>query len=312
MKYVRLERYEYVKVIGADARKFLQGQVTCNMERVQDSVSLAGALCNLKGRVVADFRAIAVTHGIVLQTQPSMAERIATVLSKYAVFSKVEITVGSFDSSAVGCMGEDTPHQLSQQLGWQEPPTGNVFTNQDFIIVSLDASSQWVEIYPLTPQASLQIKSLEISAEQCPVELWHRAEIEAGIFHVSAELSEEFTPQLLNYDISGVVDFKKGCYTGQEIVARMFYRSTPKKRLTLLSSALPIAADANIEYTENDATFITPVLAFSNAKTPLQQDSVLLAIVGTEAAQSSTPPKLTNNEQTSLQFLTMPYTEIKE
>jgi folate-binding protein YgfZ len=312
MKYVRLERYECVRVIGPDARKFLQGQVTCNMERVQESVSLAGALCNLKGRVVADFRAIAVADGIVLQTQPSMAGCIADVLKKYAVFSKVEITVGGFDSSALGCMGEDTPQQLSQQLGWQEARTGNVFTSQDFIIVSLDASSQRVEIYPLTAKASDTIKSLENSAEQCSIDLWQRAEIEAGVFHVSAELSEEFTPQLLNYDISGIVDFKKGCYTGQEIVARMFYRSTPKKRLTLLSSAQPIAADANIEYTENNATFITPVLAFCNAKTQDQQNSVLLAIVGIHAAESSTPPKLTNNEQTSLLFLTMPYTQIKE
>lgn len=308
MKYVRLDHYEFVKVIGPDARKFLQGQVSCNMDRVQDSESLSGALCNLKGRVIADFRALAIADGIVLQTQPEMAQRIVDVLKKYAVFSKVEISIGHFSSCVLGCFGEDTQQQLNQLLGWQKPGGGNTFRTEEFAVISLDETSQRVEVYSLTETASAAAK-LENNAEPSHLGLWHRQDIEAGIFHVDAQLSEEFTPQLLNYDISGVIDFKKGCYTGQEVVARMFYRSTAKKRLALLSSSLPIEADSNIEYTENDATFITPVLRFSNEPLEGNKDSVLLAIIGTQVAGSGALPTLTNNTQSSLQILTMPYTQ---
>ena len=312
MKYVRLDHYEFVRVIGPDAIKFLQGQVTCNMEKVQPTVSVAGALCNLKGRVIADFRVIAIQDGVVLQTQETMAQRVVDVLKKYAVFSKVEITVVNFGSDALGCFGEDAPQLLGRHLAWEKPETGNVFVSDDFIVVSLHESSQRVEVYPLRQSANAMLGKLIGSAEESELSLWERQDIEAGIIHVHAGLSEEFTPQLLNYDISGVIDFKKGCYTGQEIVARMFYRSTAKKRLTLLSSPVPIDDESNIEYSENDATFITPVLKFSNASLNDSKDSVLLAIVGTEAADSKAPARLTNNKQTPLQILTMPYTQLKD
>jgi hypothetical protein len=300
-----------VKVIGPDARKFLQGQVTCDMERVQASVSLTGALCNLKGRVIADFRAIALMDGIMLQTQPSMAQRVADVLKKYAVFSKVDISTGSLRGDVIGCFGEDTAEQLGTLFNWQEPAAGNVFSNADVAVVALADSTQRVEIYPLSEAASAAIARLEDCSEESQLSLWDRCDIEAGIFHVDAQHSEEFTPQLLNYDISGVIDFKKGCYTGQEVVARMFYRSTAKKRLILLSSAMPIAAGSSIDYKENDAVFTTPVLRVSNETSLDKPDSVLLAIIGTRAAESSELPTLTNNAQTSLQILTMPYTQLK-
>ncbi len=312
MKYVRLDHYEFVKIIGPDARKFLQGQVTCNMEQVSDSVSLTGALCNLKGRVIADFRALAIDEGIALQTQSGMAETIVNVLKKYAVFSKVEISSGNFSDKVIGCVGSDTESLLSRLFAWQKPTDGNVFKTAEVAIVSIDDNTQRYEIYPFTEAASTLIAELDNSAEHCSISLWHSLDIESGIFHVDAELSEEFTPQLLNYDISGVIDFKKGCYTGQEIVARMFYRSTAKKRMTLLSSPVPIEADANVEYTENGSTFITPVLRYSNGDVQRVNGSLLLAVIGTDAADSGVSPRLTNKEQTSLQILTMPYTQLKD
>ena len=310
MKYVRLDHYEFVKVIGPDARKFLQGQVTCNMEKVDDSVSLAGALCNLKGRVIADFRALAIADGVALQTEPGMAETIVNVLKKYAVFSKVEISTGKFSSPVLGCVGDDAEQLLSRLFAWQKPAVGNVFRTAEIAIISIGDAAQRFEVYPLTAAASTQLAALESAAESHSASLWHSLDIESGIFHVDAELSEEFTPQLLNYDISGVIDFKKCCYTGQEIVARMFYRSTAKKRMTLLSSPVPIEANSNIEYTENGATFITPVLRYCNGDATLQQSSLLLAVIGIQTADSGEPPRLTNKAQTSLQILTMPYTKL--
>ena len=75
---------------------------------------------------------------------------------------------------------------------------------------------------------------------------WLYEDIRSGLAHVDKLHSEKYTPQLLNYDISGAVDFSKGCYTGQEIVARMYYRGTPKKRMYLLESEELITADSSV------------------------------------------------------------------
>ena len=72
---------------------------------------------------------------------------------------------------------------------------------------------------------------------------WNASDIEAKIPNIFNETQDKFIPQLLNYDLSGLIDFKKGCYTGQEIVARMFYRGTAKRRLQLASSSQSISKE---------------------------------------------------------------------
>jgi folate-binding protein YgfZ len=93
---------------------------------------------------------------------------------------------------------------------------------------------------------------------------WTRLEILSGMVHVTPALSEEYTPAELNYDISGVVNFKKGCYTGQEIVARMFYRSTPKKRLYPLHAETMLSTNAELKDSASE-TAIKPLAIAGNA-----------------------------------------------
>jgi folate-binding protein YgfZ len=93
---------------------------------------------------------------------------------------------------------------------------------------------------------------------------WTRIEILSGVIHITPALSEDYTPAQLNYDISGVVDFKKGCYTGQEIVARVFYRSTPKKRLYPLSADAQLASEAEVADSASEGV-IKPLVIAGNA-----------------------------------------------
>ena len=84
-----LESYEFIRIRGADRISFLQGQLSCNTELLSAERSLVGALCNLKGRVIADFRLLEIREDIILQCAAGMADKIYATLSKYAVFSKV-------------------------------------------------------------------------------------------------------------------------------------------------------------------------------------------------------------------------------
>ena len=90
MQVCELRQYEYVLIAGPDSIPFLQGQVTCDMTQLTDEQCLAGALCNLKGRVIGDFLCVRSAEGCLLQISEGNGQKIAETLSKYAVFSKVE------------------------------------------------------------------------------------------------------------------------------------------------------------------------------------------------------------------------------
>jgi folate-binding protein YgfZ len=172
----------YIKLSGPDSRKFLQGQVTCDIDSLTPANSVNGAHCTPKGRMVFLFSAHCdKDDNIILQTHPSIVDIAIASLKKYAVFFKTEIS--------------DISDQYSED----------------------DNSSS----------ADLE-------------------RLRAGIADVVAETSEMFIPQMLNLDALGYISFKKGCYTGQEIVARAHYRGAVKRRMHHLqfsSELVPQAGD---------------------------------------------------------------------
>lgn len=307
-----LEHYEFIRISGADSRSFLQGQVSCNTELLSAEHSLSGALCNLKGRVVADFRLVQIGEEFILQCAAGMASKIHETLSKYAVFSKVELEQLSPESSSsprvLGIIGESVDAALAV-LGLKLPASPDaVSQGADCTVVRLPGSAQRIEIWfheLAAASAFLASPDLAVSSE---LQAWSRAEIEAGIIHVTPELSEQHTPQLLNYDISGLIDFKKGCYTGQEIVARMFYRGTAKKRLFLASANQEIDSNSRVvERSGVDAKEAESsggeILAFSNYQTP----ALLLAILASESAQSGQEYRLSDQPSSEVRIQSLPY-----
>jgi folate-binding protein YgfZ len=168
--------YGLLKITGPDAKKFLQGQLTCNLDEVTEEPRL-GAHCNPQGRIISLFRIFLKDENYFLQMPPSMIPIALKALKKYAVFFKVELS---------------------------------------------DASSE-IKISEKINQQNKQ------------------AEIENGIAEIYPETSEKFLPHELNLPTLGGVSFNKGCFTGQEIIARMQYRGKLKTRLfsTPISSDTP-------------------------------------------------------------------------
>jgi len=307
-----LESYEFIRISGTDRISFLQGQLSCNTELLSAQRSLSGALCNLKGRVIADFRLLERDEEIILQCAAGMANKIHTTLSKYAVFSKVKLEQLNAESSSVplalGCMGDSVDVALSLlQLELPDSPD-QISQGADCSVVRLAGPAKRVEIWfhePKAKSAFLAGPGLSISSEP---QAWSRADIEAGIIHVTPQLSEEYTPQLLNYDISGLIDFKKGCYTGQEIVARMFYRGTAKKRLFLANSSHGITKNSRVvEASSVDSEEAEPggseILAFSNYQKP----ALLLAVLASESAESGQEYRLTDQPDSAVHIQSLPY-----
>jgi len=306
-----LDSYEFIRISGADSKSFLQGQLSCNTDLLCAGRSLSGALCNLKGRVIADFRLVEIGEDIIMQCASGMAGKIHATLSKYAVFSKVELEPLSGESSstpqALGCMGDSIDAALSLLQLELPDSLDEVSQNADCSVIRLPGSATRVELWfpNLTAKSAFLARAdLSINNE---LQAWYRAEIEAGIIHVTPQLSEEYTPQLLNYDISGLIDFKKGCYTGQEIVARMFYRGTAKKRLFLADSSHTISKNSRVvEQSSVDATAESSgsaILAFTNYQAP----ALLLAVFASDSAESGREYRLSDQPDSEVRVQSITY-----
>ena len=306
MDVFELSKSEFVRVSGPDSIAFLQGQLTCNMDDLSDRHSLSGALCNLKGRVIADFRVALDGNDCLLQSNNGMAEVIISTLSKYAVFSKVELSKDEAILGRIGLLGEDATAALAQTFNDIPGRAGDSTSCADGICIRLPGTQARYELW--YKNAALLSALSPNSASATNSEQWHREDILAGIVHIDPAASEHYTPQLLNYDIAGVIDFEKGCYTGQEVVARMYYRGTPKKRLYLLASKQPIQADAELlELNDGNATD-ADLITFSNSPTDSSEPNLLLAILNTKVVESDAHFVMSNAMDSFLQIQSLPYT----
>lgn len=226
----RLQNLDFISLNGPDARSFLQGQVTCDIALLTESNLIRGAICNIKGRVVADFELVATQAGCLMAVSKGLGEQVTTVLAKYAVFSKVEISMEADAYRNYGMIGTEAITELAGV-----PCTD---LKQDYDLATSANDEVWVIRKPgTTPRYEIWSTASEtLTSEDSPQQaaLWQEEDLRAGIARITPATTAEYTAQDLNYDLSTMVSYSKGCYTGQEIVARMHYRGKAKKRLTLI------------------------------------------------------------------------------
>lgn len=235
MQIVNLDSFDLLAVEGADAKKFLQGQVSCNMNLLTESRSLRGAICNLKGRVISDFRVVEIGGICYLKLASGLGAIVKPVLDKYIVFSKA----GCFDRTGLyrcsGLIGAGIEDLLLDHNDSLPEAADEVLIIDQCRLVRIDSQEPRYELwYPAAADTLPEPFDSLVRRNEDSTITWQLADYRAGIVHITPGLNEQHLPEALNYDRSGVIDFKKGCYTGQEIVARMYYRGTPKKRTCYL------------------------------------------------------------------------------
>jgi len=281
---VDLDHQALLSIKGPDACKFLQGQVTCDLYQTDTQVML-GAHCNHKGRIIFSF--LAQVHNpehITLRLPTEQLELARTTLGKYIVFSKAEISIdtrqkiGVWGSSAQSLIEAFSGIEFSQTNNdkGDNHPTALSFHSNDhshandtFIQLHSDRYECWLSpesytqlTHSLTPQywqhgadKSLPDHSLLNKTPSNKHLLnWQLLDMDQGIVHVQPATVGLLIPQMLNYQHLGGISFTKGCYTGQEVVARMQYHGKLKRHLhraqlhstqedTPLSAAAPNVGD---------------------------------------------------------------------
>lgn len=214
-----------LRVSGPDAGKFLQGQCTCDLNRLKNGEFLLGAHCTHKGRMNSSFViAPLASDAMGLQVHSSIVEHAFGSLKKYIVFSRAQIAI-SDDIGSVYLTGPEAENIL-RQLELTAPSPGTFFQSGEITI--LHHAQHQFEIWAREETLLGLCQSAPLLVAENYVDLLN---IRRGIGEVRAETIEEFIPQDLNFQLTGGVSFSKGCYTGQEIIARMHYKGKIKKHM---------------------------------------------------------------------------------
>lgn len=216
--------WQALAVTGPDAATFLQGQATTDIREVSAEVSRLGCLLNLKGRVQASFRLVAIDDGFLLVLPADQLAAAQTRLAKYAVFSKV--TLAASPLRITGVFGEQALAALTAD-GWTLPSDQGVSRRGDDRLVRLPGVARALLISGAATDAA---------SDEASLAAWDCAAIAAGEYLVPAAASEQHQPQEIDYHTLLGVSYQKGCYLGQEIVARLYFRGQLKSALCRLQA----------------------------------------------------------------------------
>lgn len=229
---------------GEDAARFLQGQLTQDFALLRPDQARLAAFCTAKGRMQASFIGFKRGPGEILLVMSR--DILASTLKRLSMFvlrAKVKLTDATADFALYGLAGQ--PASDSSAVAgepWSRSRAGDVDV---------------IRLYP----ADGQPRCLWVAASGHPPpagaalthDLWLWGEVRSGVPTITAPIVEAFVPQMLNYESVGGVNFKKGCYPGQEVVARSQFRGTLKRRAYLAHCADPLQAGQEI-FHEADAT----------------------------------------------------------
>ncbi|HEY7773088.1 MAG TPA: folate-binding protein [Marinagarivorans sp.] len=231
---IPLSDHVLITVTGPDARKFLQGQCTCDINRLDQNHWLLGAHCNVKGRMLSSFTAALLADECIgLRVHLSVAESTAQALQKYIVFSKAKCEISQY--LALGIIGQATLPELTATARALED---GQFTHTQFgTLLRHDADLAELWISQDTLQNTSDVQAWLSRGPLLSAQHWQQQMIVRGRAEVQRTTADTYLPQAFNYDLIGGVNFKKGCYTGQEIIARLHYKGQSKQRVHAMQLA---------------------------------------------------------------------------
>ncbi|MCX2898306.1 YgfZ/GcvT domain-containing protein [Pseudomonas mandelii] len=286
-------------VRGVDASKFLQGQLTCNLNYLSDNQASLGARCTQKGRMQSSFRILLEGDGVLMAMASELLEPQLADLKKYAVFSQSKLTD---ESAAWARFGLEHGDAALSALGL-DLPAGTDSVARHGAIIAIRVSPDRAELWVPADQADAVKNQLGSLLAEGELNQWLLGQIRAGIGQVMAGTRELFIPQMLNLQAIGGVSFKKGCYTGQEIVARMQYLGKLKRRLYRLQlSASELPEPGAPLFSPSHGSAIGEVVIAAQAG----QNIELLAVLQAEAAEGG-EIHLGSLEGPALTLLDLPY-----
>jgi|TARA_B110000208_G_C11793590_1_gene438603 folate-binding protein YgfZ len=223
------KRFSLIEVSGEDASTFLQGQITNDINLVNEATTLYAGLCNPKGRLLAFFHILKLHDSFFLICPQCIAENITKKLAMYILRSKVVITINlTTQLNGFKLIGEG----LCSEIGFPEDIDNmQSFLHEGMHVTRVPGTNPSYLCLGDSSTINAFVTANEKHIVEATCDVWKQASIANKIPNIYLETQGKFIPQSLNLDLINAINFKKGCYTGQEIVARTHYLGTVKKRL---------------------------------------------------------------------------------
>lgn len=249
-----LNDWQLVNVTGPDASKYLQGQLTVDVAALTEHEHTLCGHCDAKGKMWSDLRLFHRAEGFSYLVRRSVAENQITELKKYAVFSKLTISADN-DAVILGVAGFKADTALAAYFPQLPDANTPAVTHEDTTLLYLSQPEARYLLITSLSTAEMLTDKLRDSAQFNNGQQWIELEIEAGQPVIDVANSGQFIPQATNLQALDGICFKKGCYTGQEMVARAKYRGANKRALYWLqgsASRVPQAGeDLELKLGEN-------------------------------------------------------------
>jgi folate-binding protein YgfZ len=217
-----------IKVEGDDRVPFLQGQLTQDIKLISHDKALFAGFCNPKGRVLAFMLCFEEHDSIHIQIDSSIAEPILRRLKMYVLRSKVSLNLLDNQFTCVGFVGSKT--FLNQGIKLPENYL-DIVRSHDVMIMRVGKNTERYQLMGDTTKVNTFMKLNLAEYTSMSIESWDNLNIFDGIPNIYPTTQEAFIPQSINMDLIDGINFKKGCYTGQEIVARTHYLGKVKRRM---------------------------------------------------------------------------------
>ncbi|PKG38174.1 tRNA-modifying protein YgfZ [Psychromonas sp. Urea-02u-13] len=229
-----LDNWDLISITGDDRISFLQGQLTCDLASLKPGQQTLAAQCNPQGKVFSIFRVIILEDRVLLTQPSSVTQRQLPELQKYAAFSKVEIKKET-EYKALGLAGCQSAQYIAEKVDTAATHDQSRLLDSGTVIIKQPYPSLRYLAIMKNAIADELLEDLKNRAEIFDDSLWNAMNIASGIGFIEEQTSATFIPQMLNLQALDGISFAKGCYIGQETVARAKYRGANKRALFILT-----------------------------------------------------------------------------
>jgi len=294
---VSLTDYGVIRLTGPQTDEFLQGQLTCDMKQLTDRNWLYAAHCDNKGKAMSTLFVTRFADSVLLLSHKDAIAASLAQLQKYGVFSKTDIVDASEQLSLFGVFGTAAPARLAE---WLEQPL-NVDKSQAVTKVA-DGVTLTLGSHP---DQYLLITERDNFPTNASMDAWNALEIERGRPTLISGTLLEYVPQMLNVQALHGISFTKGCYIGQETIARMKYLGKQKRALFRLVGQGPsVNAGDTLEQQlgDNWRRAGTVINAVSRADNQLD----LLAVLPSDI-EADTKLRVKDDDASLLEIYPLPY-----
>ncbi len=281
-----LSHISTIVVAGGDAADVIQGQFTNDVNKVDEEHSQISAFCNNKGRMLANFRLFQNQQNYFLSIRSDLVESSIEHLQKYVLRAQVAIQDVSEQLIHIGISGKNAQTLLSPFIDKLNTDVDSVSANDDYIAIRVAGTVPRYQILCSLQHARKLWDAISGKAKVVNSAFWDYLDISSGLPLIDSNTRAEFVPQMVNMELINGVSFEKGCYTGQEIVARTHYLGKQKRRsyhIKILSNTIPKAGDQLATQTSTDNQYTgTLVTVYQTAENEYQA----LAVIQIKAAES--------------------------